>query len=100
MDCWVKFKAASEEECVQKITFSMLERIIEMVKGRKDEIFVAFLDMEIAYHRVIRNQLFEVIIRCYGVHKNYVRLMEIIYNGSMVKIELENVTTGLCKSDS
>ena len=27
----------------------MLERIIEMVKGRKDKIFVAFLDMEKAY---------------------------------------------------
>ena len=30
----------------------MLERLIEMVKGRKEQIFVAFLDMEKAYDRV------------------------------------------------
>ena len=29
--------------------FFILERLIEMVKGRKEEIFVAFLDMEKAY---------------------------------------------------
>ena len=29
----------------------MFERLIEMVKGRKEEIFVAFLDMEKAYDR-------------------------------------------------
>ena len=38
-----------------------------MVKGRNDEIFVAFLDMEIAYDRVNRNKLFEI-MRYYGVH--------------------------------
>ena len=46
----------------------MFERLIEMVKGRKDEIFVAFLDMEKAYDRGDRNKLFEV-MRCYGVHE-------------------------------
>ena len=41
-----------------------------MVKGRKEEIFVAFLDMERAYDRVNRKkQLFEV-MRCYGVHES------------------------------
>ena len=35
----------------------MLERLIEMVKGRKEEIFVAFLDMEKAYDRVNRKKL-------------------------------------------
>ena len=34
----------------------MLERLIEMVKGRKEEIFVAFLDMEKAYDRVNRKK--------------------------------------------
>ena len=29
----------------------MLERLIEMVKGKKEEIFVALLDMEKAYDR-------------------------------------------------
>ena len=38
----------------------MVERIIEMVKGRNEEIFVAFLVMEKAYDRVNRNKLFEV----------------------------------------
>ena len=34
--------------------FFMVDRLIEMVKGRKDEIFVAFMDMEKAYDRVNR----------------------------------------------
>ena len=44
----------------------MLERLIEMVKRRKNEIFVAFLDIEKAYDQVNRKKLFEV-LRCYGV---------------------------------
>ena len=79
--------------------FIMLERLIEVVKGRKEEIFVAFLDMEKAYDRVNRKKLFEV-MRCYGVHEKLVRLIERIYDGSLVKFELEEVTTGWCKSDS
>ena len=35
----------------------MLERLIEMVKGRNEEIFVAFLYMEKAYDRVNRKNL-------------------------------------------
>ena len=35
----------------------MLERLIEMVKGRKEELFVAFLDMGKAYDRVNRKKL-------------------------------------------
>ena len=78
----------------------ILERLIEMVKGRKEEIFVAFLDMEKAYDRINRKKLFEV-VRCYGVHERLVvRLIERIYDGSMVKFELEKVTTGWCKCDS
>ena len=46
-----------------------LRVLIEIVKGRKEEIFVAFLDMEKAYDRVNRKKLFEVMI-CYGVHEN------------------------------
>ena len=76
-----------------------LERLIEMVKGKKDKIFVAFLDMEKAYDRVNRKKLFEV-MRCYGVHEKLVSLIERIYDGMMVKFELEKVTTGWCKSDS
>ena len=72
----------------------MIERLIEMVKERKEEIFQ---DMGKAYDQVNRKKLFEV-IRCYGVHENLVRLIERIYDGNMVKIELENVTTGWCKS--
>ena len=93
MECWVKFKAVSEDNVF------MLERLIEMVKGRKEEILVAFLDMEKAYDRVNRKKLFEV-MRCYGVHEKLVRLIERIHDGSMVKFELEKVTTGWCKSDS
>ena len=70
-----------------------------MVKWRKEEIFVAFLDMEKAYERVNRNKLFEV-MTCYGVHEKLFRLIERIYHDSMVKFELEKMTTGWCKSDS
>ena len=58
-----------------------------------------FLDMEKPYDRVNRKKLFEV-MRCYGVYEKLVRLLERIYDGSMVKFELEKVTTGWCKSDS
>ena len=56
---------------------------------------MAFLDMEKAYDRVNRKKLFEL-MRCYGVHENLVRLIERISDGSMVKFELDNITTGLC----
>ena len=70
----------------------MLERLIEMAKERKEEIFMAFLDMEKAYNRVNRKKLFEV-RKCYGVHEKVVRLIEIKYDGSMVKFEQEKVTS-------
>ena len=70
-----------------------------MVNWRKEELFVAFLDREKAYDRVNRKKLFEVMIY-YGVHDNLIRLIERIYDGSMVKFELENLGTGWCKSDS
>ena len=62
----------------------MLERMIEMAKLRKDCLFVAFIDMEKAYDRVIRKKLFEV-MRRYGVQEIMVDVIERIYNGSMVK---------------
>ena len=74
-------------------------KLIEMVKWRKKEIFVAFLHMEKAYDRVNRKKLFEV-MRCYGVHEKLVRLIERIYDGSVVKFEQVKVTTRWCKSDS
>ena len=98
MECWVKFKAVSEEGGTEDNLF-LLERLIEMVKGRKQEIFVTFLDMEKAYDIVNKKKLFEV-MRCYVVHEKLVILIQRIYDGSMVKFELEKVTTGWCKSDS
>ena len=53
---------------------------------------MTFPDMEKAYDRANRKKLFEV-MRCYRVHDKLVRLIERIYNGSMVKFELEKVTT-------
>ena len=66
----------------------MLERMIEMAKVRKDCLFVAFIDMEKAYDRVHRKKLFEV-MRGYGVQEILVDVIERIYNGSIVKLELE-----------
>ena len=70
-----------------------------MVKGMKDDVFVAFLDMEKAYDRVNRKKLFGV-MRGYVVHDNSARLNEIISDGSIVKFELDKVTKGWCKCDS
>ena len=70
-----------------------------MVKMRKEETLVAFLDMEKAYDRVNRKKLFEV-MRCYGVHEKLVRLIERFYDASMVKFKLKKEMTGWCKSDS
>ena len=51
---------------------------------------MAFLEMEKAYDRVNRTKLFEVML-CYGVHENFVRLLERIYDGCMVKFELGRI---------
>ena len=77
----------------------MLERMIDMVKVRKECLFVAFIDMEKAYDKVNRKKLFEV-MRGYGVQGLLVEVIERIYDGSMVKFELENIMTAWCKSDS
>ena len=84
-------------------------------KGRKKVVGEAYMTGEVimgqrkkngqkkrclkAYDRVNMKKLIEE-MRSYGVHQNLVRLIERIYYGSMVKIELDNVTTGWCKSDS
>ena len=77
----------------------MLERMIEMVKVRKEWLMVVFIDMEKAYDRVNRKKLFEV-MGGYGVQGILVDVIERIYDGSMVKFELESIMTGWCKSDS
>ena len=77
----------------------MLERMIEMVKVRKQCLFVAFIDMEKTYDRVNRNKLFEV-MRGYGVLEMLVDVIERIYDRSMVKFELESIMSAWCKSDS
>ena len=73
----------------------MFEVLIEVVKGRKDEIFV---DMEKSYDRVNRKKLFEV-MRGFGVYENLVGLIERIFVGSMVQFELEHMRAGWCKCD-
>ena len=83
----------------QRKNMFMLERKIEMVNVRKECLLVAFIDMEKAYDRVNRNNLFEV-MRGYGVHEILVDVIERIYDGSMVKFERESIMTAWCKSDS
>ena len=39
-------------------------------------------------------------MRGYGVQGILVDVIEIIYDGNMVKFELESIMTGWCKSDS
>ena len=77
----------------------MLERMIEMAKVRKECLCVDFIDMEKAYDRVNRKKLFEV-MRVYGLQEKLVNVIERIYDGGMVKFELEGIMTGWCKSDS
>ena len=80
-------------------TLFMLERMIEMAKVRKECLFVAFIPMEKACDRVDRRKLLEV-MRRYGVQELLVDVMERIYDGSMIKFEMESIMTGWCKSDS
>ena len=78
----------------------MLERMIEMAKVRKGfDRVVAFIDVEKPYDRVSRRKLFEV-MRGYGVQEILVDVRESIYNGNMIKFEMEIIMTGWCKSDS
>ena len=63
-----------------------------MVKVRKECLMVAFIDMKKAYDRVNRKKLFEV-MRGYGVQGIIVDVIERIYDGSMVKFELESIMT-------
>ena len=72
--------------------------MIEMARVRKC-LFVAFIDMEKAYVRVDRRKLFEV-MPGYGVQLLLVDVIERIYNGSMIKFEMECIMTGWYKSDS
>ena len=44
-----------------------------MVKGRKEEIFMAFLDMKKAYDRSEQKENCFEVMRCYGVHEKLVR---------------------------
>ena len=74
---WTEDSGFRRGMCTEDNLF-MLKRLIEMVKGRKEEILVVLLDMEKAYDRVYRKKLFEV-MRCYEVHEKFVRLIEIIY---------------------
>ena len=60
---------------------------------------MTFIDMEKTYDRVNRKKLFEV-MRGYGVHENLEDVIEGIYDGGMVKFELEGIMTGWFKSDS
>ena len=62
----------SEEGRIQNLF--LLESLIEIVKVRKDYIFVALRDMEKAYNKVNRKKLFEV-MRGYGVHTNIIGLI-------------------------
>ena len=55
--------------------------------------------MEKAYDILNRKNLFEV-MRGYGVQGIVVDVIERIYDGSMVKFEMESIMTGWCKSDS
>ena len=52
--------------------------IIEMVKVRKECMFVTFIDIEKVYDRVIRMKLFEVMIG-YRVPENLIDVIERIY---------------------
>ena len=49
-DCWVKYKAVSDEGDVQNLC--VLQRLIEMVKVRQDDIFMALGIMEKTYYDI------------------------------------------------
>ena len=97
--CWVMYKGGLRRGRRTDDNLFMLERMIEMAKVRKECLYVAFIDMKKAYDRVNRKKLFEV-MRGYGVQEKLVDVIERIYDGGMVKFEMEGIRTGWCKSDS
>ena len=96
--CWVMYNFFRRSRRTEDNLF-MLERMIEMTKVRKECLFVDFIDIEKAYERVNRKKLVEV-MRGYGVQEKLVNVIERIYDGGMVKIDLEGIMTGWCRSDS
>ena len=77
----------------------MMERMIEMARSRKEEMYIAFIDMEKAYDRVDRRKLFEI-IRMYGIDERLVSLIERVYEDNRVKFELGRHKTEWCNSES
>ena len=63
-----------------------------MAKVRKECLYVTFIEMEKAYDRVDRKKLFEV-MRGYGVQEKLVDVIERIYDGGMIKFEMEGIMT-------
>ena len=69
----------------------MLERMMEMATARGEELYIAFIDMEKAYDRVLR---------MYGVDEMIVSLIERVYEDNLVKFELGSYQTAWCDSNS
>ena len=67
----------------------MLDMLIEMVKGCMWRYLWHFWIWRKHMIEMNRKKLFEL-MRCYGVHEKLVRLIEMIYDGSMVKFESDN----------
>ena len=62
-------------------------------------VYGLYIYMETTYDRENINKLFEV-IRGYEEPDNLVDLIMRIYDGSLVKFDLESIVTGWCKIDS
>lgn len=77
----------------------ILERLLELSKGRGGELFVGCLDLEKAYDRVSRGKLFDVLER-YGLSPELVRVMKKIYSENEVKLVLDDLETGWITSKS
>ena len=77
----------------------MLERMMEINRIRREQFFIAFVDMEKAYDRVNRKKLIEV-MRGYWISEYLVRIIERVYEENRVKFVLEGVETDWCTSSS
>ena len=78
----MKYKAVLDEGGIHDLF--VLQWLIEMVKVRKDDIYLWRWDIEKAYYdSVNRKKLFEI-IRCYGVHETFVGLILMVEGRKMV----------------
>ena len=71
--------------CIDQIF--VLKQLVEKYREKRKELHVAFMDLEKAYDKVCREELWRVLHEC-GVDGYLIRSMSSLYNGSRACVRL------------